>query len=665
MVLDAGDAISPATLSAWDKGKTMVDLMRIADYTALTPGNHEFDLGLETFNERQREAGFPFLAANIIAQGNVEIGTIGHMLLTVGGVKIGILGVVTPEIAEQTNPRNVTGLTFGDPVKAAKASAAALLEQGADYVIAIVHMSEAATLKLAQRLSGVDLVVAGGHEKASRPVMVRSLTRLVNGVQIVRTPRNGSYLGLVSVTLTRGGQERKFGVLKADASLLRVGLDVPGDPEAEALVRQLETAYAQETGEALGRVASGDLVDQAGAVANLMRWHTGSEIGIVNRGVFQPLEPDEPVYLRDVKRFVRFDDTLVRLLLKGRQLRRIVGVAKRHRSGPRGLVYAGLDPGEMRVNGRPILDNEDYRVVTLEFLLRGGDAYREFGKAQGIAPTAISLRSLVAGGLKVWQPLSSDAFKVLDGRPVWLSAWSVEGAFRRNYVNATTEDYRARNERVSFLRGETSIAWDVATDYRLGYEAGPNVVLFENSIDFGQIGGSFDDLETSSDRLKADLTYRRRSPSLKADPYISSGISTALSEGDGSRPFLWRNSAGVQKRFSRYLVGQFAGRAQRDYAAEKTDFGAEFNLTYSRGLPQGGRFRSKVKTFFGFTDRRVVSLENYNTFTFPIAGELNLTVRQSNFMYRVNKIQDAPADGTAMRMDLTVGMAYGLDWKWF
>jgi hypothetical protein len=324
-----------------------------------------------------------------------------------------------------------------------------------------------------------------------------------------------------------------------------------------------------------------------------------------------------------------------------------------------------LDPKEMRVNGRPIQDNEDYRVVALEFLAKGGDAYRDFRKASRVVPTGISLRSLVAGGLKVWKPLSSDAFGTLDNRSVWLSGWSVEGSFRRNYVNETTEEYRARKERVSFLRGETSIAWDVATDYFLGYEAGPNVLLFENATDFGQVGGTFDDLETSSDRLDSDFTYRRRMKGLKADPFLSTGVSTTLSSGERSRPFLWRNTAGFQKRFNRYLVGQFAARVQRNYAADESDYGAEVNLTYQRRLPQGGRFRSLVKTFFGFTDRKVISVQNYNTFSFPLAGDLNLTVRQSNFLYRVDKIQDEPVEGTAMRTDLTVGLAYGLDWKWF
>ena len=38
MVLDAGDALGPGTLSAWDVGKTMIGAMRLAGYTAMVPG---------------------------------------------------------------------------------------------------------------------------------------------------------------------------------------------------------------------------------------------------------------------------------------------------------------------------------------------------------------------------------------------------------------------------------------------------------------------------------------------------------------------------------------------------------------------------------------------------------------------------------------------------
>jgi hypothetical protein len=121
---------------------------------------------------------------------------------------------------------------------------------------------------------------------------------------------------------------------------------------------------------------------------------------------------------------------------------------------------------------------------------------------------------------------------------------------------------------------------------------------------------------------------------------------------------------GFQKRLYRRVVVRFAGRGQRNYTAKETDYGAEISLDYRRRLPQGGRFRSNTKSFFGFTDRKVISVENYNTFSFPLVGKLSLTVRQNNFLYRVDKIQNVPVKGSAVRMDLTVGFAYGLDWKW-
>ncbi len=661
LVLDAGDAIGPSTLSAWDQGETMVAAMRLAGYTAMTPGNHEFDYGPEALVRRREEAGFPFLAANLRWKAGMEPPVQAYFLVEVEGVKIGILGVISPEVAAQTNPTAL--LAFEDPLKAARQAVGTLREQGADYVIALVHMEEGEALALARKAAGVDLVVAGGYRGLEQALQVRALTRLVNGVHAVTTPRFGSYVGQVEVMFLRNA-DGGYRVGRMDAALLPVGGDVPDDSETAALVGKLEAAYAEETGEMLGRIEAETVEAQAEVVANLMRWHTDMEVGVVRRGAFREIRSKQPLYLRDIERFVRFDDALVKMVLTGRQLRTIAKQSRRAKGGSGGLVFAGMDPKRMTVNGRSIQNNEPYQVVTVEVLVGGGDGYGEFKKGVSVIRTGISLRSLLAAWLK-GGTLSSAAFRELERKGVWRSGWSVEGAFRRNYVNETTEDYRAQKERVSFLRGETSISWNSATRYFLGYEGGAHGVLFENTTDFGQVGRSLGNLESSSDRLDVDVTYRYRLGGLKVEPILSSGISTAFTRTSGTRPFLWRNSVGFQRRFYQRLVIRFAARGQRNYAADESDFGAEVTLTYQRRLPQGGRFRSKVKSFFGLTDRKVVSIENYNTFSFPLVGELSLAVRQNNFIYRVDKIRENPVSGVAFRTDLTVGFAYGLDWKWF
>jgi hypothetical protein len=161
-----------------------------------------------------------------------------------------------------------------------------------------------------------------------------------------------------------------------------------------------------------------------------------------------------------------------------------------------------------------------------------------------------------------------------------------------------------------------------------------------------------------------DITHRRRVQNLKADPFVSTGFGTAFTQSGSGRPYQVRASAGFERRFLSKWVAQFAARGQRDFGEDQSDYGAEITLDYQVRLRQGGRFRSKVESFFGFSDRKVISIENYNTLNFPLLGELSLSVRQNNFMYRLDKIRGVPVSGIAFRSDLTIGLTYGIDWKW-
>jgi len=115
----------------------------------------------------------------------------------------------------------------------------------------------------------------------------------------------------------------------------------------------------------------------------------------------------------------------------------------------------------------------------------------------------------------------------------------------------------------------------------------------------------------------------------------------------------------------REIMVRVGARAQRDLVADENDVGVEVGLDMHKKFNGIGQLRSRVRSFFGVTDRRVISVENYNTLTFPLVGELSLSARQSNFLYRVTKIRNVPIDGIAFRWDLTLGLVYDLDWKWY
>ena len=81
LLLDAGDMWQGTLASNLTEGASMVAAYNVLGVDAATIGNHEFDFGLETFNERQRQAGFP-------RRGDVDAQGLLLDVLAFGGVVI-------------------------------------------------------------------------------------------------------------------------------------------------------------------------------------------------------------------------------------------------------------------------------------------------------------------------------------------------------------------------------------------------------------------------------------------------------------------------------------------------------------------------------------------------------------------------------------------------
>jgi len=102
------------------------------------------------------------IASNFTRAKNV----VPSRLETVGGVRVGILGVADPALASGL------GATAEDPVAAARREAAALRAKGAEIVVALAPVEKPLARRLA-REAAVDLVVLGrqvgkGMERAER-----------------------------------------------------------------------------------------------------------------------------------------------------------------------------------------------------------------------------------------------------------------------------------------------------------------------------------------------------------------------------------------------------------------------------------------------------------------------------------------------------------------
>lgn len=141
VLVDAGDYSQGSPYVSVSKGESAIQMMNATGYVAATLGNHEFDYGYEQLAANIDKADFDVLCCNIVdAEGN-SIFT-PSKVVEVNGVKIGFIGVNTPETQTKANPTLIKGLNWlaGDEMIAAVQAQADALKDEADVVVVLSHL---------------------------------------------------------------------------------------------------------------------------------------------------------------------------------------------------------------------------------------------------------------------------------------------------------------------------------------------------------------------------------------------------------------------------------------------------------------------------------------------------------------------------------------------
>ena len=104
LLVDAGDHVQGTAYGSMDEGASIIKLMNAAGYDVATPGNHEFDYGMDRAKAIMKEADFPYLSCNW-----VDLRTGLRVLPSVkvfvrGGRRIAFVGVTTPETFTKSTP---------------------------------------------------------------------------------------------------------------------------------------------------------------------------------------------------------------------------------------------------------------------------------------------------------------------------------------------------------------------------------------------------------------------------------------------------------------------------------------------------------------------------------------------------------------------------------
>ena len=389
-----GDTLSPSVESTFLQGAQMIAALNAIGLDYATFGNHEFDFGPAVLVERMHESKFRWLSANVVDRGSGRPfgGASTDEVVTLGGLRIGLFGLTMADAARTSRPG--PDILFNAPLDAGKAAAARLRARGSAVVVAVTHQEMAEDKALAAA-ADVDLIL-GGHEHD--PLVAEEGKTL-----ITKSGSDARHLVQVDVWLTREGK-----LVERSWRFREVSRRVAADPAVEELVRAYAARLDRELDAVVGRTdvalearTSRVRIQETNVgdfITDLLRERLGSDVALLNGGAIRTNRtvPAGPLTKRDIHALLPFTDVVMKLEMRGRDLRAALehGLAQTDREGGGFLQVSGIrfvwDPqaaaGQRLVGatiGAQPLENETlYSVAVPSYLVRGGDGYTAFRRAK-------------------------------------------------------------------------------------------------------------------------------------------------------------------------------------------------------------------------------------------------------------------------------------------
>ncbi|MDH5235018.1 MAG: 5'-nucleotidase C-terminal domain-containing protein [Gemmatimonadota bacterium] len=390
ILLHGGDLFQGTPASNLAYGRPVVELLNTLGFAAGALGNHEFDWGQDTLRARMAGLHSPILGANVTYADGSDVPWIpDDTVITVGGVRVGVVGIADPATPHTTMPKNVWDLRFAPPVPVVTARARALRARGAQVVVLVAHLGgfcdrsdpdqcEGAIFDLANATGpGVLDAIVSGHTHSE-------IRTVANGIPIVQARASGRAIGVIDLPFD--GPR-----LPAARPEVRPVVSDSVTPEAAiaAVVRRatdavapLVSAVVVQLGAPLPR--DGDQYALGNLIADAHRVAGKGDVAVTNNGGIRTGLRAGPVTWGDLYEVQPFANRLVVMTVRGDALRTyfegLVGGSgvRYHVSGVR-LEFdaAGARGARLRrvtmADGSRLDDRRRYRVVMSDFLAAGGD----------------------------------------------------------------------------------------------------------------------------------------------------------------------------------------------------------------------------------------------------------------------------------------------------
>ncbi|MCX7761618.1 MAG: 5'-nucleotidase C-terminal domain-containing protein [Candidatus Kryptonium sp.] len=372
LVLNAGDDFLGTPISSITKGRSQIELMNIIKPDAMTLGNHEFDYGRDALEEALKIAKFKVLAANLWDKRKGKHFVEPYIVKKLGKAKIGVIGLITPDLFKLSLRENLKDLELLDLEKVVRQHINDLKnKEKVDLIIALTHIGVQGDSILATKFPEIKVII-GGHSHT-----VLREPKIVNGVIICQAGARGEYLGYLELLIDINGDS----VYSYKGKLIRV-IDgtIKPDKIAQKKVEELEKMVDKELGQVIGKLEV-DWKRNFYGESNLGNWEADvmrefakTDIAFQNSGGLRKDLPKGDIKVRDIWEINPFGNTIVVFEVDGRTLKKMMEwqasgkVELMQVSGIKVVFDSRKNIGErivsIEVNGKPLDENKKYSIAT-------------------------------------------------------------------------------------------------------------------------------------------------------------------------------------------------------------------------------------------------------------------------------------------------------------
>ena len=238
LLLDGGDSWQGSATALWTAGQDMVEASLQLGVDVMT-GHWEFTYGAErvahVVNNDFKDK-IAFIAQNIMHHDSADPVFDTYVMREQNGIPVAIIGQAFPYTSKANGAQFTPDWAFGIDEAHLQSTINEVRSKGAQVVVLLSHNGMDIDLKLAARISGIDMIL-GGHTHDGVPIP--SIVQNSGGATIVTNAgSHGKFLAVIDFDVKHGRvADYRYHLLPVFSELL------PADPDMQTVIDRVRAPF--------------------------------------------------------------------------------------------------------------------------------------------------------------------------------------------------------------------------------------------------------------------------------------------------------------------------------------------------------------------------------------------------------------------------------------